>query len=197
MSERYQEEEQLLMRIRQGDRAFLNELFRTYWPSFLAFMTQSFGMPEDESREIYTRAFTTFYFNIKDGKLHPPLQSRLKTYLFGIGKNYVYKQYGSVYRQRMQPTEEMESVQKAFQRPEVIDYYEYDWQRDLIRRLLDQVGEPCKELLIMSFVREFSDDAIMERLQVASPVAVRQRRFRCLEKLRSLVQKENVPPEEK
>lgn len=190
MSERYQEEEQLLLRIRQGDRAFLNGLFRSYWPSFLAFLTKSFGMPEEESREIYTRAFTTFYFNIKDGKLTLPLQSRLKTYLFGIGKNYVYKQYGSVYRERIQPTDELEAVQQAFQRPEVVDYYEYDWQRDLVKRLLDHIGEPCKELLILSFVREFSDDAIMERLEISSPVAVRQRRFRCLEKLRALVQQE-------
>ncbi|MCO6487124.1 MAG: hypothetical protein J5I98_01840 [Phaeodactylibacter sp.] len=38
--------------------------------------------------DILSGVFTTFYFNIKDGKLAPPLRSRLKTYLFGIGRNY-------------------------------------------------------------------------------------------------------------
>lgn len=190
MSKRYQEDEQLMLRIREGDRSFLNELFREYWPSFLAFLTKSFGMSEDEVREIYVRTFTTFFYNIKDGKLSPPLQSRLKTYLFGIGKNYALKQYGSVYRERMTHTDEMETVIQAFQKPDVVDYYEYDWQRRLVQKLLDRIGEPCKELLILSFVREFADDAIMSELHIPSPVAVRQRRFRCLEKLREMVKKD-------
>lgn len=187
MSKRYQEDEQLLLRIREGERAFLNGLFRDYWPAFLAFLTKSFGITEEEVREIYVRSFTTFYYNIRDGKLSPPLQSRLKTYLFGIGKNYAMKQYGSAYRERMVHTDELESVQKAFQQPDVVDYYEYSWQRQLVQKLLDRIGDPCKELLLLSFVREFADEAIMERLDIPSPVAVRQRRFRCLEKLRSMV----------
>lgn len=191
MSKRYQEDEQLLLRIRDGERSFLNGLFQEYWPPFLAFMTKSFGMTEDEVREIYVRTFTTFFYNIKDGKLCPPLQSRLKTYLFGIGKNYALKQYGSVYRERISHTEEMETVIQAFQQPDVVDYYEYDWQRKMVEKLLDRIGEPCKELLLLSFVREFADDAIMERMEISSPVAVRQRRFRCLEKLRNLVKEES------
>ncbi|MCB0631660.1 MAG: sigma-70 family RNA polymerase sigma factor [Saprospiraceae bacterium] len=191
MSKRYQEDEQLLLRIREGDRSFLNQLFQDYWPSFLAFLTKSFGMPEEDVREIYTRSFTTFFYNIKDGKLVPPLQSRLKTYLFGIGKNYAMKKFGSAYEERMVHTDEMEDVQKAFQQPDVVDYYEYDWQRNLVEKLLNRIGEPCKELLLLSFVREFADDAIMDRLDIPSAVAVRQRRFRCLEKLRSMVKEED------
>jgi DNA-directed RNA polymerase specialized sigma24 family protein len=56
-----------------------------------------------------------------------------------------------------------------------------------VQKLLDRIGEPCKELLLLSFVREFADDAIMNELDIPSTVAVRQRRFRCLEKLRELV----------
>ena len=190
MSKRYQEDEQTLLRIREGERSYLNQLFRDYWPSFLAFLTKSFGMPEEEVREIYTKTFTTFYYNIRDGKLNPPLQSRLKTYLFGIGKNYAMKHYGSAYRERMMHTDEMESVQTAFQQPDVVDYYEYSWQRKLVEKLLNQIGEPCKELLTLSFVQEFADDAIMERMEIPSTVAVRQRRFRCLEKLRWMVKDE-------
>ena len=189
MSKRYQEDEQLLHRIREGDRAFLNRLFQDYWPAFYGFLAKAFGIREEEAREIYVRSFTSFYFNIRDGKLTPPLQSRLKTYLFGIGKNYAMKEFGSVYRERITHTDEMESVQKVFQQPDVVDYYEYSWQRQLVEKLLDQIGEPCRELLLLSFVREFADDAIMERMDISSPVAVRQRRFRCLEKLRSMVKK--------
>lgn len=187
MSKRYQEEEELLLRIREGERSFLNHLFQEYWPSFLAFLTKYFGMTEDEVRAIYVRTFTTFFYNIKEEKLSPPLQSRLKTYLFGIGKNYALKEYGSVYRERISHTDEMDTVIRAFQQPDIVDYYEYSWQRQLVQKLLDRIGEPCKELLILSFVREFADDAIMHQLDIPSPVAVRQRRFRCLEKLRSMV----------
>lgn len=190
MNNRYQEEEELLLRIREGNRVFLNGLFQEYWPAFLAFLTKSFGMDEEEVREIYVRAFTTFYYNIKDGKLSAPLQSRLKTYLFGIAKNYVLKQFGSVYRERMTHTDEMESVVQLFQQPDIVDYYEYRWQQQLVQRLLDQIGDPCRKLLILSFVQDFADEAIMEELDIPSTVAVRQRRFRCLEKLRNMVKED-------
>lgn len=100
------------------------------------------------------------------------------------------KKFGSAYRERMVHTDEMEDVQRAFQQPDVVDHYEYDWQRSLVEKLLNRIGDPCKELLLLSFVKEYADDAIMERLDIPSAVAVRQRRFRCLEKLRSMVKEE-------
>ena len=40
---------------------------------------------QDEAAEVYQKAFTIFYFNIRDGKL-TELSASLETYLFGIGK---------------------------------------------------------------------------------------------------------------
>ena len=198
MDDKYGEDERLLSEIKTGSQQFIKSLFQSYWDPFQAFITKLDGLPDEEIAELYVRAFTTFYFNIKDGKLAPPLRSRLKTYLFGIGRNYLLKRFKEKQKEPIGLDPGLEAVQRLFQQPDIVDYYELEWQRKMVENLLKHLEEPCRKILILTFIEENSDDAIKEKMDIPSEVAVRQRRFNCLEKLRKLVrQRKEAYPSEK
>ncbi len=188
----YTDDEQLLAEIRTGDEEILKTVYHSYWSHFKEFVLQLYGMSEDEAADIYTRSFTAFYFNIKDGKLVPPLKSKLKTYLFGIGRNYIRKEFERKQKAPLELLSELQAVEALYRQPNVVDFYELEWQRQLVKKLLDQVDASCREILSLSFIQEFSDEAIRHRMEIPSENAVRQRRFNCLEKLRRLVQQNKL-----
>lgn len=188
MSSKYLKDENLLEQIKSGNRSLLNELYKTYKSPFCAFLFKNNSLTEDEVLEIYTKTFTSFYFNIRDGKLVAPLQSSLKSYLFGIGKNYLLKFWTKNSRKKEHSIGDWdEDFEIDFQKPGVYDYYENQSSKTLVKSLLSQLGNPCKELLQLSFIEENADDAIAVKMEIPSTVAVRQRRFKCLEKLRKLI----------
>ncbi len=188
MSNKYLEDEHLLKQIKSGDRTLLNALYQKYKSFFCAYFYKHHALPEEEVLDIYTKAFTSFYFNIKDGKLVPPLQSSLQSYLFGIGKNYFLKYWTKLARKKEYSVGEWdEEFEPDFQQPGIYDYYEKHSSKVLVQNLLAQLDAPCRELLQLSFIEENADDAIAVKMKVSSTVAVRQRRFKCLEKLRKLM----------
>ena len=136
--------------------------------------------------DIYAKSFSTFYFNIKDGKLLPPLQSSLKSYLIGIGKNYMLKLIDKNYRNKEHSIDNFEAVQNDYANPSIYDYYANEERGILIKQMLAQLDAGCKQLIQLSFIEENADDAIASKMNIASVGAVRQRRFKCLEKLRKI-----------
>ncbi|MCB0572745.1 MAG: sigma-70 family RNA polymerase sigma factor, partial [Phaeodactylibacter sp.] len=58
---------------------------------------------------------------------------------------------------------------------------------ELVRRLLDKIGEPCKRLLELIFVHGYVMDAVAEELELPSAGAARKRKFDCLKKMRDLI----------
>lgn len=184
MDSKYKDDERLLSEIKVGDERLLKNLFQSYWKPFKAFVIKVYDLTDEEIVDVYNRSFTTFYFNIRDGKLVAPLKSKLKTYLFGIGRNYIRKIQEKKRKEQAELSMDFQEVQNLFQQPNIVDFYELEWQKKLVEKLLNKLGEGCKKILILSFIEENADDAIMEKMQLPSEGAVRQRRFSCLEKLR-------------
>lgn len=189
MDKHYSDDEKLLLQIKNGDQQMLKALYLEYWQAFRLFASKAFGLDEEEALDAYSKAFTAFYFNIRDEKLCPPLESTLRTYLFGIGKNHILKYFGDTYRKKVNTLEDYEGMDIMAHEPEVSGYFDLEWQKELVRRLLDEAGEACKQILTLTFIEENSDEAIAEKMNIPSQNAVRQRRFQCLEKLRKLMRK--------
>ncbi|MCO6476976.1 MAG: sigma-70 family RNA polymerase sigma factor [Phaeodactylibacter sp.] len=189
MDKHYSEDEQLLLQIKNGDQQMLKALYQEYWQAFRLFAAKAFGLDEEDALDAYSKAFTAFYFNIRDEKLCPPLESSLRTYFFAVGKNHVLKHFGDTYRKKVNNLEDYESLNILAHEPEVSGYFDLEWQKELVRRLLDEVGENCKKILVLSFIEENADDAIAEKMNIPTENAVRQRRFQCLEKLRKMMRK--------
>ena len=189
---KFRHDEQLLEQLITEDEVLFKELFYKYRAPFKRFFLLGNKLVEEEAEEIYVQAFTTFWQNIKTNRLRPPLKSSLLTYLIGIGSNYLKRFFESKSRNRDRMSNSLEKdLAYASRNPEILDTFEREDRKKLVEHLLSLLGDSCRELLILSFVKGYSDEAIMEETGSPSTLAVRQKRFRCLEKLRNLFKKDD------
>lgn len=187
MSKKYKDDEHLYAHIQNGDDKVLKQLFTEYWTPFRLFIIKYHSLPDDKVWDIYCESFTVFVLNIRDGKLELPLNSQLKTYLFGIGRKYVLKYFDGLKRKKEDHYPDDDQVFSLDLEPDILKVFELNWQKDLVRKLLEKVGESCRKILELTFIEDNSDEAIAEKMKIASTGAVRQKRFNCLNKLRTLV----------
>ncbi|MEM6724214.1 MAG: sigma-70 family RNA polymerase sigma factor [Bacteroidota bacterium] len=181
-------QKEMLDRIRSGDQQLLKTLYEEYREAFLAWSLKYYKLDEEEIIEVFQKAFTIFYFNIKEGKLYE-LSSSLKTYLFGIGKHLYLKKFTAKKRETLELDDQVISGQVDLS---IMDRYRNEDAARLVRSMLQQMGEMCRQLLELIFLKEYSTDAVMHTMQLKNEQAVRKRKFNCLKKLRALVAESGV-----
>lgn len=186
MDNKYFEDEQNLLRIKKGDQILLKELHHQYWTYFCGYFLKRHQLSLEEVKDIYSDSFTTLYEKITNGTYAPPLKAAVRTYLTEIGKNKT-KQFFQK-KNRETNTESLENIIPVYQTPTIDQINEKRNQGNLIRNLLNQMEERCRELIQLTFIEENADDAIMNKMGFPSHEAVRNKRFNCLKKMRSLLQ---------
>ncbi len=182
--DKYKTDESQLLKLKDGDKKLLQQLYNEWREPFLLFIIRRFQCSMESAEEIYPETMSRFYFNIVDGKLSTPLESSLKTYAFGIGKNLFYKRFFNKYTEQTVLDNEFPD---AGQKAEVLELYEYEDQKQLVKQLLNAIGEKCRTLLELFYIKGFSSEAIRVEMDIPTDGAVRKRRFDCLKKLRNLM----------
>ncbi len=156
------------------------ELYDEMRSPFRLFFIKYAAMPPEGAVELYQDAMVVLYHNIINGKLQPPLASTLKTYLFGIGKMLLKKKAADTGNRE-------DDIPDLPVEPEIESWQEQSAKAELIRRLLDKLGEPCRQVLELAYLRGFVMEAIAEELNLPSAGAARKRKHDCLKKLRELL----------
>ncbi|HEU5145870.1 MAG TPA: sigma-70 family RNA polymerase sigma factor [Chryseosolibacter sp.] len=77
---------EIIERIRSDGKRELGLIYERYRSEFLTWTGKSFHCSIEDSKDIYHYTILIFYDKVKSGKLQH-LDSSVKTYLFGIGKN--------------------------------------------------------------------------------------------------------------
>ena len=186
---------QLVRLVRSGDGAGLSFVYEKYRKEFLNWIRKFSGCPTDEAQEYYQAAILILYENIMSGKV-TDLQSTLKTYLFGIGKNLTYQHHRKnqrMERVRAEYMVEVELLQESRQAQET----EMDLR--LISRCLALIGEPCRQLLDYFYFLRKSMDEISTAMGYKNPETAKNQKYKCMERLRKMVEDErrtNVAIEE-
>ncbi len=180
---KYQEDEQLLLKIRQGEQKVVRQVYEVHREAFASFLQKQYNVGRQNALEVYPLSFSIFYFNIKNQKLKPPLQSTLRTYLFSIGKN--------VFRKEMKKLKPLSVKDEGFDEAvnaDIEQWYENKERARLVRRLLGRIDEPCRKLLSLIYIQEYAFDAVAREMNLNNTGTVRKRKFDCLKKLRKLLQ---------
>jgi RNA polymerase sigma factor (sigma-70 family) len=177
----------LLELIKKGDSKTLKKLYEENRKPFIGWSTQFYQCDEEDAIEVFQKAFTIFYFNVRDGKL-VELTSSIKTYLFSIGKNLFREKF----RDKNNKHVDIDDVAYSAQINEkvdtnILDEYQNEHQRELVKKLLDEIGEPCKTLLTLIFIHNYSNDAVVEEMNYSDERVVRKRKSLCLKRMREIV----------
>ncbi len=177
----------LLDAIKQGQPKTLEKIYDEHRKPFVIWASQLYQCDDEDAIEIFQKAFTIFYFNVKEGKL-VELTSSIKTYLFSIGKNLFREKF----RDKHNKLVNIEDVAYASAVNEkvdtnILDDYQKDHQKEVVRKLLDEIGDPCKTLLTLVYVHSYSVDAVVEEMNYSDERVVRKRKSLCLKKMREMV----------
>jgi RNA polymerase sigma factor (sigma-70 family) len=177
---------QVLRSIQQGDQKVLQSLYDQNRKNFIAWSVQSYQCDEEEAIEIFQKAFTILYFNIRNGKL-TELTSSLKTYLFSVGKN--------LFRERLRDKNNHTlNIDDLSHSPEIqskvdssiLDAYQQEHHKAVVRKLLAEIGDPCKKLLELVYIKGYSTEAVVDEMGYSDERVVRKRKSLCLKQLREM-----------
>jgi RNA polymerase sigma factor (sigma-70 family) len=170
-------------RLEMGSEQDIRSLYQLYFQPFVRYIRQTFRCDSERAMDIYPEAFSILYFNIKQGKLKPPLKSTLQTYINSTGWHLYHRRYLDKYQRDKLP---MDQVADNVDVKAMADAALLQKDRALhVKRMLDTIGEPCKTMLMEIYFSETTYKDLSLQLDIPE-VTLRKRKFDCLVKMRRL-----------
>lgn len=176
----------LLHRCRTEGMEAITEVYKLYREEFLHFARRH---ASNASRELVLDAWhdavIDFYEIALAGK-YDPEKSGLKTFLFAIGKYKLFNLLKKNDRVQLAPFEENEFKN----RPEFVwlQQEHLTEQEELIKKALSQLGEKCRELLVLVYYHQYSSDAVKTAMNYGNTNVVHSHKSRCLKQLKSILE---------
>lgn len=176
---KYTEDEALLNKLKTGNALVWKQFFDRNSDPFLLYIMKYSGLDKNTAIEKYQDAMVIFHRKVTNNNLNPPLQSALRTYLIGIGK--------MLCRQKGRMDDHTDEIPEIAINPMVENEAEKNHTKELVRRLLNQLDERCRQILTLVFLKNYSTDAVAAEMGIPSEGAVRKGQFDCLKKLRKMI----------
>lgn len=177
---------ELVHLVRSGDVAGLSFVYEKYRREFFGWIRKFSNCSAEEAQEYYQAATVILYDNIMSSKV-TELQSSLKTYLFGIGKNLTYQHHRKAKRYERAKAEYMIEVELASDARQAI---QTEHNLKLVARCLTLIGEPCRQLLDFFYFSKKSMEEISSAMGYKNPETAKNQKYKCMERLRKLVEDE-------
>ena len=178
----------LAKEIKEDNRLFIKELYNHMRPEFMAWFTRHFSCSTEDIEDAYQRAFNIFYFNVKADKIAMQ-EIKANTYLFSVGKNIMLKVLNKATRNETP----IENISERNLGAVSIDYdMDSIYRKEMVVRLLNQIGETCRRVLTLAFFRNFSMEAIARELNFKSESVAKKKKHLCLKKLKEMADKHRI-----
>lgn len=172
------EDKDIIKRLELQDASVLEYVNKKYRKHFINWAIKQFmkyDLARKDLEDIFHEILLILYKNIGEGKVEK-LSSSLKTYVFAIGKNLIRDELRKQGRW-------------TYHTPEIPDESltedKWTYEKELMRKLVDQMDDPCKTLLKKIIYEEKNSKGLMEAMQFDSTQKIYQLKWRCLKKLKS------------
>ncbi|MCB0638127.1 MAG: sigma-70 family RNA polymerase sigma factor [Lewinella sp.] len=176
----YAQDDARLALLATGQDEHWRNLYDDFRSPFRLFFLKYTGADPEAVNTLYQDALVVLHRKVVQGQLTAPLQSSLKTYLFGVGKVLYRKQRHSA----VQWEDDIPDIPVP---AEIEDRTAQREQAAFVQRLLARMDQACRELLEMVYLRGFTMEAVAENLGIPSAGAARKRKFDCLQRMRKLL----------
>lgn len=178
----------LVKPIKDGNQLVIKELYNEMRPRFMAWFSRHYFCRIEDVEDAYQRSFNIFYFNVKGDKISM-LDMKVNTYLFSIGKNVMLKVLNKEPR-LMKSTDELRDIDFGVtgNDPDTDDVY----RKEIILRMLNQIDEICRNVLVLSFYNNFAMESIASTMNFKNEAVAKKKKHLCLKKLKELVDKYKI-----
>ena len=173
----------LLTKIAEGDRHALHVLYQKHREAFLGWACKRYQCSEDDAADLYQDAIIVLYENALAGKITG--NSKLRTYLFGVGKNLILKNYEQYKRFADLETEDPRDNKTPVSA--VDESIILTERQQALQLALQELGEACRRLLIRFYYDKFSTEAMMSEFGYKTKDVVKSQKARCMRSLRNLL----------
>ena len=184
----YSGQEKLLKAIQANDEGVLKNLYKENFHKTEHYILTNSGSI-DEAKDIFQEAFVTVWENVQDNKFVPKNQSALNGYLYTIAKNKWLNHLNSV---RYKKTNSYENHVQTLSNKKTIEddifKEENNNKMDDVTSAFETLGDACQKLLSVFYYDNKSLRDISKLLNITEASA-RNKKYRCIEKLRTLVLK--------
>lgn len=178
---------EILTAIKTGDAKTLEQVYDNNRQPFLSWAAQTYQCDTEVAIEIYQKAYTILYMNVRNERL-TSLTSSIRTYLFSIGKN-LFRERVRDRHYNMVNLDDVENISVLNKQVDtnVLDRYQDNYQKELVRQLLDEIGDPCQTLLKLTYIQGYAAEAVAKAMNYSDERVVRKRKSLCLKKLRTMM----------
>jgi len=174
---------QLVTAFKNNDQKVMQAVYQTVFPKFRSHVFKNNG-DEDQAKDVFQESFISCWRNVKNNKLKE--NSNLEAYLFTIAKNKWTDYLRSAHFKKTIADNGVIVMRSNYE--DHADEHEMEKKLNALHTAMEQLGGACKKLLIQFYFDRKSMDEISKDLQLNS-ASVRNKKYRCMEKLRALAMK--------
>ena len=170
---------QLQKQLRLDNKKALEEVYNMYRQEFLNY-SKRYPLVEADIVDIYQDAVIAMHQNFVMSQLELETSS-IKTYLFGIGKNKIFKKLKEEHKVLRIETETSDSYETVDIEPHAPTHNQI-----ILAKKLNEISESCKTILKLFYYRGLTIDDIVATTDYKDGNTVRSQKSRCLKHLKTL-----------
>lgn len=166
-----------------GEGHIIEELYKLYREPFVKWMVGKYAVSEADAVEIFQEAVIRFYENALADKIKEG--ASIKTYLFAIGRNvwrYQHRQQKKIADVDILNTELSEYTAEDFLPDEPTE------DQEMVRSVMQQLGEPCKTILELYYYHDWALMDIAMQMGYKHTDVVKTQKGRCVRRLKKLIE---------
>ncbi len=179
--------EEAIRRIKEGDQSVFDQIYRDFRDPFIVWICRNQGCSVNDAKDIFQNTMVTFYLKVINGEI-TELRSGVKTYLFGVGRNKGREWHRQEHKYAEEPTEYLLECILSKSSENGLEYIKEEMI--VVERALIVLGDPCKTLLELYYLKQMKMDAICEQQGYKNTESVKTQRYKCMNRLKDIYKKE-------
>lgn len=171
----------LVLRLRNGDRKALEEIYKKYRISFIKWITYTHKCTDDEAVDIFQYSILSFYENVLEESFEQMNDAGIKTYLYSIGKNKLLadsrRKSKISYQEELEEEELFEDIEEEGPEKRI--------RIEKIKKIVAELGHPCSEILKLFYFNNLTNDEIAEVMGYKNGNTVKNLKYKCLQRIKN------------
>jgi len=166
--------------IKENDNQALIKLYSLYRDEFIEWLGRKYSIENNIAKDIFQTSIVVLYDNVISEKL-TKLNSNIKTYLFGIGKNKAYEYLRDKDRSSKFSITQLDLSFNSE------SYNEQDERILKLTNTLSKMGGPCKEIIESFYYKEMDITAITAKMGYKNNDTTKNQKYKCIKRLQKLL----------
>ena len=157
-------------------------IYRQYAASTSSFII-NYGGSEQDADDVFQETVVSFIEVVKKGNFR--MEASIKTFLVSVAKNIWFN--------------ELKKRERSGHREKIFEYGRDQKEQDVshqigdlekkkqLRDLVDNLGEPCKKILMLFYYENLSMKELVDHLPYENEQVVRNKKYKCLQALTGFI----------